>query len=149
MPKKSVTEQTLARNKDIGSRLRQVRDHFGYSQDKMSEIMGIKKVTYSKNERGLHLPTSEGLLDLHRRLGISVEWLLFGCGPMWWEELQDKKKKRDEIDALSPELREMIALMGRVPMMNHSVMLHFQQFKAANQELIRAHLAEAGEDTDS
>ncbi|UCH98708.1 MAG: helix-turn-helix transcriptional regulator, partial [Candidatus Aminicenantes bacterium] len=40
----------------MGKRLREIRRHFGYLQDKMAAVLGIKKVTYGKNERGLHYP---------------------------------------------------------------------------------------------
>lgn len=122
----------------LGSRLLQVREHFGYSHAKMARMLGIMKVTYGKNERGLHLPTTPTVLALHRQLGISAEWFLFGHGPMFWKDVQMEKKPAN--DLFSGELQEMISLMEHIPLLRHSIMMHYQKFKLDHREVIQEHL---------
>jgi hypothetical protein len=40
----------------------------------------------------------------------------------------------------------MISLMKRIPLLHHSIMMHFQKFKIDNQALIQEQLAEEGND---
>lgn len=128
---------------EIGQRLGKLRKHLGYSQDKMAALIGIKKVTYGKNERGLHIPDTFTLIALSNRLGVSVDWLLFNRGSMFWKDPQEKSaekektKKKVSEDLFTREVEEMIDLMKRVPLLHHSVMMHYQQFKIDHKELIR------------
>ena len=61
--------------KNIGQRLRQVRELFTFTQHRMAEVLKIQDVTYKKNERGLHLVNMNCLDQLHDELGVSAEWL--------------------------------------------------------------------------
>jgi transcriptional regulator with XRE-family HTH domain len=126
----------------VSSRLRQIRHHIDCKQYVMGKMIGIGELTYAKNERGLHLPSSTSLILLHRRLGISIEWLLFGHGPMYWKDIREEKKTTRELESFNKELDEMISLMKRIPLLHHSIMIQFEKFKIDNKELIREHLAE-------
>lgn len=137
--KKRAKNETL---ESISSRLRQIRHHLNYGQNKMSQMIGIGQMTYGKNERGLHLPNTTTLISLHQRLGISIEWLLFGHGPMYWQEIREKNKDSQELESSNQELNEMISLMKRISLLYHSIMMHYQKFKIDNKALIREHLAE-------
>jgi transcriptional regulator with XRE-family HTH domain len=108
----------------------------------MGKMIGIGEMTYAKNERGLHLPSSTSLILLHRRLGISIEWLLFGHGPMYWKDIREEKKTNRELESFNKELNEMISLMKRIPLLHHSIMTQFEKFKIDNKELIREHMEE-------
>jgi putative transcriptional regulator len=73
------TSRTLQKM-EFGERLRQIRYHFGYSQDRMAASMGLSKLTYARNERGLSLPSLQILFVLNNQFEISVEWFLFNQG---------------------------------------------------------------------
>jgi transcriptional regulator with XRE-family HTH domain len=128
---------------EIGQRFQQLRKHLGYSQDKMAALIGIRKVTYGKNERGLHLPDTFTLIALYNGLGVSVDWLLFNRGSMFCKDQQEKPEQKEKAkkkvsdDLFTREVEEMVDLMKRVPLLHHSVMMHYQQFKIDHKEFIK------------
>lgn len=130
----------------IGSRLKEVRNYFGFNQGKMAGILGITRDTLGKNERGEHSVQVDSLHALHENLGISAEWLLFNRGAMFWDagmtKNSDKSGKQEEI-SFSTELDEMIDLMKRAPFLRHAVMGYFQKFKIENDHLIDEILTKA------
>ena len=132
----------------IGSRLREVRKYFGFSQGKMAGILGITRDTLSKNERGYNSVQVDTLHALHESLGVSVEWLLFNRGAMFWDAGMTKDSNQGgkaEGITFSTELDEMIDLMKRVPFLRHAVMGYFQKFKIENNHLIDSTLEKAEE----
>ncbi len=141
----------------VGGRLNQLRSHLGIAQDQMADRLGIRLVTYGKNERGEHLPVLRTVLTLRRGLGVSLEWLLFGRGPMfekdWRAEIhrEARQETREELarevkkeihseDVFTREVAEMIELMKAVPLLRHKVMGNYQELKLEHEDLIRRHL---------
>lgn len=59
-------------------RLREVRERAGYTQEKMSELMGISVSGYKKLENGESQLTTNRLMLLESRLDISSDYLLYG-----------------------------------------------------------------------
>ncbi len=62
-------------NKKIkfGKRFRDIRKHFGYTQDKMAEIAGIEPQSISKIESGKNFPLLSNLDKIANNLGIELE----------------------------------------------------------------------------
>jgi len=62
---------------------------------------------------------------------------------MFWKEVEEKlqveeKPRETKLeDLLPPELNEMVELMKKIPLLNHSIMLHFQELKTQHKDLIR------------
>jgi len=121
----------------IGSRLKKIKLHFSYNRGQISKIMGISPITYTRNESGEQLPTTRSIMALHSRLGVSLEWFLFERGPMFWKPEGAKSWEIGLADRLPPELNDMIELMNKIPLLNHSIMLHFQELKIQHKDLIR------------
>jgi transcriptional regulator with XRE-family HTH domain len=66
-------------DQDIARRLIAIRDHFGLSQVAFARGLNIAKNTlngYETSSRSLTLETAK---RIHRRYGISIDWLLFGA----------------------------------------------------------------------
>lgn len=61
-----------------GARLRKVREKAGYTQEKMSELMGISVSGYKKLENGDNQLTTNRLMLLEQKLNISSDYLLYG-----------------------------------------------------------------------
>ena len=121
----------------VGRRFDRIRQYFNYTRAQIAKIMGLSPVTYYRNEKGEQLPTTRSLMSRHTRLGVSLEWFLFERGPMLWQEVEEKLREEIKLgDLLSPELNEMVELMNKIPMPNHSLMLHFQEFKQQHKALI-------------
>ncbi len=127
--------------KNIGKRLRQVREFFKFTQHRMAEVLKIQDVTYKKNERGLHLVNMNSLERLHDELGVSAEWLLFENGPIYWKDIQAKEDESKQAgllrkDLFMEEVEEMVEMLKQVPMIRHSVMGHYQDCKIRYKDLI-------------
>jgi transcriptional regulator with XRE-family HTH domain len=152
----------------VADRLKKIRTHFGYSRGEMAAKLGISKITYAKNERAMHLPTTFHFIALYNRLGISIDWLLFNHEPMSWKEHEkqqaelemkqqaelemkqkeeEEKRKQAELqppkDVFTLEVEEMIDTMKKVPLLRHMVMGYYQKFKMKNKEMIEEHLQKA------
>ena len=78
---------TESAESSIGARLRFFRESKKMSQVQMAEALGGKMRGIQNNELGITLPNSKVLLGLHR-LGLNVNWLLSGAGPMLLADLQ-------------------------------------------------------------
>ena len=70
----------------IGERLRLFREAKRMSQAQMAEAIDGATAGYKKNEQGLALPNSKVLIGLYD-LGLNVNWLLSGEGPMLRAEI--------------------------------------------------------------
>jgi transcriptional regulator with XRE-family HTH domain len=68
-------------NQEIGERLRECRQALGLSQAALAESTGSAKTTIQQYERGDSIPGGRFLRALHA-MGVNVNWLLSGIGPM-------------------------------------------------------------------
>jgi transcriptional regulator with XRE-family HTH domain len=120
----------------------------------MSSLIGISESGLKKNEAGKTYPSFYTLFNLSAQFGISMEWFLFGRGPMFWKEIGVKKVEANEKqvnDLFAQEVEEMVSLMKQIPLLRHSVMGHYQQFKVDKKDFIREELEKTKEvqSTDS
>ncbi|OJT98526.1 MAG: hypothetical protein BGN83_20240 [Rhizobium sp. 63-7] len=68
----------------LGSRLREVRTHFGVDdRDEFASKLGISKSALAHYERGERVPDASVLAAYHEHLGINVSWLVSGAGSMF------------------------------------------------------------------
>ena len=129
----------------VEARLRRIRGYFGYRQYEMADFLGISRAAYGKNERGIHMIDLISIIAIHDKLGVSLEWLLFNRGPMFWKTVGDKKQKRTELqttDSFTGELDQMIAEMKGIPLLRHAVMGFYQKFRIENDQVIRQFLGQ-------
>ncbi|MCU0289317.1 MAG: helix-turn-helix domain-containing protein [Acidobacteria bacterium] len=61
----------MLNSENIGKRLRQVREFFKFTQQRMAEVVRIQESTYKRNEKGLPLLNMNSLDQLHDELGIT------------------------------------------------------------------------------
>ncbi len=84
----------------IGKRIRKLRDLSGVSQQRLADLLGIKRTTLSQIENGERKVYAEELIKLSETFGVSVDYLLNlekGIEVNVIEEMQKEKK--------SPSLR--------------------------------------------
>jgi hypothetical protein len=62
-----------------------------------------------------------------------MDYLLCNRGTLFYEKNEGK-------DIMDEEIKEMLALMSKVPLVRHSVMSYYRRFKLENQELIEKEL---------
>ena len=63
--------------KAIGRRIRETRG-FDLTQEEFARQLGISQSQLSKYERGLVLPAADVLIQLKKKFGVSIDWLLTG-----------------------------------------------------------------------
>lgn len=66
----------------LGARIRQLREHFGLTQDEFGELCEVGKSAVSQWESNSTLPEVASLLMLRARRAFSLDWLLTGVGDM-------------------------------------------------------------------
>ncbi len=74
------TKSPLTSPKSFGERLRSVRTGWGWSQDRLAEVLGSNQRLISHWERDIAKPSGAALTALSSLLGMSTEALLTGDG---------------------------------------------------------------------
>lgn len=72
-----------AKRKAISTRIRQLRGDT--TQVAFAAEIGTTQQNLSRYEKGLVLPSTEGLFAMAASKKVSIDWLLFGKGGMWLE----------------------------------------------------------------
>lgn len=62
--------------KDFPSKLREIRKQKGFTQEGISQLLGIGQSSYAKWENGKTEPTLENIGKLSKILGVSIDFLL-------------------------------------------------------------------------
>lgn len=82
-----MTESANRYQDEIGERLRAFRTHLDVSQGQLGEMVGGTKRGVQENEGGRSAPQAKMLARL-AELGLNVNWLLTGHGPMLLADLE-------------------------------------------------------------
>lgn len=89
---------------EIGKRLRLARINKNYTQEQMSEILGISTTYYGKIEREIHSLSLAKLIILNEKLDIDINYLLTGHqeSNLLFEKLIEEcpKSKRYDLEQL-------------------------------------------------
>jgi transcriptional regulator with XRE-family HTH domain len=148
-------------SREIGLKLKKLREQEKWSQAEMASRLGVTPSGYHKNERGENTPGIVSLQRLWEKFDLSMDWLFFDEGPKYrkekkkretrleqeLEELKrelaaqretDKKgwQKKAATLELKPEVKELLENMVRIPMLYHQIMLSYQEFKVQHKELL-------------
>ncbi len=130
--KKKIDEKLI---RDIGTRLRQLREYLGYSRHQMASIMGVDYGTYAKNETGWFSPNLNSLNILAFNPGVSLDWLLVGRGSM----LAGKSIPGKRPPAVS-EVHQLLEHMEAIPLLRHEMMAFYERFLLKNRDLVESSL---------
>ncbi len=94
-------------------KLRKLKD---YTRPQMGSYLGISGNGYNKNENGVTFPSLETLSRLSMADNISMDWFIFGKGPMKYSE----KERAEEIEELKKQLAlKTESAKGREPPTGH------------------------------
>ena len=139
----------------IGARLQKLRKAAGNSKEAMAAHLGITGSGYHKNEQGIHFPNMDVLENLSEKDDVSMDWLLLGKGSEHFKEglgrlreleneletakgeLEAARSKPSPVET-KPEVKELLDIMERVPLLYHEILAHFQRFKVDNGDLLEA-----------
>jgi transcriptional regulator with XRE-family HTH domain len=123
--------------REIGTRLKELRKHLDYSRNRMAVFLEITPNGYGKNECGETFPGLPSLRRLSEELRISMDWLIFNRGSMYFQESQPeikiKEEKKPGLEE-TPEVRELLEYMEQEPQFKYEVLANFYKYKkeAAN-----------------
>lgn len=106
-------QETL--KKEIGRRIRKVRESRELTQTDVAQILGMNRSNLSRMEIGEVMPTADTLVKLRKFLGISSDWLLTGEGVM-------DKPAVEILAAHDEDVRELLESMADSKRLKHAVL---------------------------
>jgi transcriptional regulator with XRE-family HTH domain len=122
-------------SKQIGDRLKQLRDSLNHDRNQMADRLGITVSSYSRYEGGTMLPGLNILIMLARRLDLSLDWLITGKGPMFYREREAAAKEEPGSGLLDqPDVLEMLNHMAQLPLFRHEILSFFYKLKSQHRE---------------
>ena len=87
-----------------GSRIKELRNHLGLTQEKFALQIGLKRNSLSQIENGINALSPQNVLLICREWHVSEEWLLYGVGDMFDEDRRHRLYLwADSVLADSPE----------------------------------------------
>jgi transcriptional regulator with XRE-family HTH domain len=103
-------------NNLFSDRLTDARKRKGYTQQRISDSLGITRPAYTAYERGTRQPDYESLKKLSEILEVSIDYLITGnensnSPEEMWQELLDPKKRvffKDLQEAPEERIEELI-----------------------------------------
>ncbi|MCP5050397.1 MAG: helix-turn-helix transcriptional regulator [bacterium] len=122
------------RKREVGQRLKQVRERLRLTQSRMALDLIVARSTYSTTEAGTYYPAAPLLLALGEIKGVSIDWLLFGRGGMFNRGKDLNEEVFRFVDG-NNEAQDLLYLMKTFPLFNKRIMEQLHQFKQENQEL--------------
>lgn len=90
-------------NIKIGANIQRAREQAGYTQDKLSELLGVTPNHLSAIERGIYSISMENLHKFCRLLNVSADFIVFGNTPSN-EEIAVAQK----ISAVNPKYKDQV-----------------------------------------
>ncbi|MDQ1353202.1 MAG: Helix-turn-helix protein [Acidobacteriota bacterium] len=121
--------------KEIGERLRKLRKYLKLNQGEMSVHIDIGRADLSSTERGRIYPTVYVLYLLKKKFNVSLNWILFNDGEMFYSP-PVKRRKNSGLNPLNEELHDLFFHIENIPMVRHAVLSFYYDFRVRNQDLI-------------
>jgi transcriptional regulator with XRE-family HTH domain len=120
----------------IGSRLSQIRKLLKFNRKAMAARLSIGVGGYNKNEYGVTFPNLHTLKVLQKDLDISLDWLIFGKGPMYFKAKEEKTKdtgtEPENLSAAMPDIKNMIEDMSKDPQLRYEVLGFYFRYRKEN-----------------
>lgn len=92
---------------EVGERLKHFRESLKMSQVQLADALEGGMRGIQDNELGRSLPNSKVLIGLHG-LGLNVNWLLSGKGPMLLADLQKPTVPKINVEAMAKAFEVMM-----------------------------------------
>jgi len=140
--------------KDFSNKIFKYRESSGYSNKKMAAYFGVAPVNYTRYEQAIIFPNFGALYSFAIKTGISLDWLVCGKGPMYFEEKMEKEEKEEKAASeekevtskkkgeqteligtmMDDEIKELVEHMERIPLLRHEILVSFYKFKEKNKK---------------
>ena len=136
-----MDSKTIQEN--FSSRITELRQSLHYSRGKMATFFRVSQVTYRRYEQGVMLPGFTSLYDVAVKLGVSLDWLVCGRGPVYFKEIQEKLKKQAVHETNPPEITNLLDHMNRIPLLRNEILSYFYKLKAEHEGIIAKSMEES------
>lgn len=124
--------------KEIGMKMRKIRKALGFTQVQMVSFFDIGRANYSRIEKGEIFPTPTTLNTLCREFNVSLDWLIANEGEMFILENQEQDGKKTRAPGKhNREIKDLLFLIEKVPMVRHAILGFFLEYKQKNQGIIQ------------
>lgn len=87
-------------NKEIGNRIRTIRESNSLTQDEVAKYLGVSKERFAGIELGLFLPTLEILNQLAKLFKVSVKTLTENSKDSNYSDFNIAKETKDKLDMI-------------------------------------------------
>ncbi|MDD1648739.1 MAG: helix-turn-helix domain-containing protein [Methanomicrobiales archaeon] len=135
--KENVPEELL---KEIGRRLREVRDTLKISLEDMKKLSRVSRGYISEFERGKRLPASRYLYFLIKTYGIDINYIYTGKGQLFTQP-DGKGKNIYDFGKYEEEIEDLLYHITHIPNALYAVLGHFADYKVEKEKLIKNYLA--------
>ena len=125
--------------REIGDRLKKLRESLNYSRNRMAALLGITPNGYGKNESGISFPSIPTLKRLSKDLNISMDWLIFNRGPVHFQEIppavNTEEEKKPDLVEIIPDIKELLDYMEQNQQFRYEVLAFFYRYKKETASL--------------
>jgi transcriptional regulator with XRE-family HTH domain len=128
---------------EIGHRMRKIRKTLGYTQEKMVSYFEIGRANYSRIEKGEVWPGTKIFHTMRTKFNISLDWLILNSGKMFNRDREKGEFEKIDFSEYTEEIKELLYYMKKVPMVKHSILSYFLEYKVKNEEIIKQLLKES------
>lgn len=119
--------------KEIGSRLEEIRKTLGLSEEQLISFLGVGRSGYAKYKYGISLPRLQTFVSLSDRFDISLDWLISGKGPVFFND-KAKPEDKNRLEPVMEDVKELVDQMEHIPLLRYQVLSFFQEFKLKHKE---------------
>jgi transcriptional regulator with XRE-family HTH domain len=130
---------------ELAPRIKRAREALQYSQDKMAQQLGITRTTLNRYEQAGLFPGSLTLKALVNALGISLNWLVGGQGPMLLPEQTRapeappaaQQETAAAVEPMPDDIKELWRHMEQIPLLRYEILRCYHKFKLDHQDLLK------------
>lgn len=119
--------------KEMGYKLRKIRESLRLRPSEMARRLELDKATYLRYENSANAPGVKTLYKIGLDYGISLDWYILNRGPQYYAEVEKKLKLGEPgptlLDRFPADVTELLEYMERVPSFRYEVLLFFHRYK--------------------
>lgn len=127
--------------KDIGARIKSIREHLKMTLDEMRMECGLSRGYLSNFERGFKLPTVKYLKYLHDRQNVNLNYIFTSEGDMFRIKPEDKPP---DFGKFQEEVDDLLTHMAAAPSVLYAVMGFFSEYKVDHEGLLKKTIPKKG-----
>jgi transcriptional regulator with XRE-family HTH domain len=133
---KKETTKAAAKYRDIGNRLKRIREKLGHTLDTMNKDAGISRSYLSEFERGLKLPNTRYIKFLFEKHNVNIHYIFNGKGDMF-NPSENEKLLYYNFGKFEEEIKELLYYITNVPHALYDVLGHFTEYKLNNEAYLK------------